>query len=81
MYTIYTMKNGDNKMKITKCELYNYNTKLVEKTDTIEKMNEFIQNDGSNYELMNIGSFDDKNFVDIRIDFYSGLALFITVEK
>ena len=68
-------------MKITKCELYNYNTKLVEKTDTIEKMNEFIQNDGSDYELMNIGSFDDKNFVDIRIDFYSGLALFITVEK
>ena len=68
-------------MKITKCELYNYNTKLVEKTDTIEKMNEFIQNDGSNYELMNISSFDDKNFVDIRIDFYSGLVLFITVEK
>lgn len=68
-------------MKITKCELYNYNTKLIEKTDTIEKMNEFIQNDGSNYELMNISSFDDKNFVDIRIDFYSGLVLFITVEK
>ena len=68
-------------MKITKCELYNYNTKLVEKTDTIEKMNEFIQNDGSDYEFMNISSFDDKNFVDIRIDFYSGLALFITVEK
>lgn len=68
-------------MKITKCELYNYNTKLVEKTDTIEKMNEFIQNDGSEYELMNISSFDDKNFIDIRIDFYSGLVLFITVEK
>ena len=68
-------------MKITKCELYNYNTKLIEKTDTIEKMNEFIQNDGSNYELMNISSFDDKNFVNIRIDFYSGLVLFITVEK
>ena len=68
-------------MKITKCELYNYNTKLVEKTDTIEKMNEFIQNDGSDYEFMNISSFDDKNFVDIRIDFYSGLALFITIEK
>ena len=68
-------------MKITKCELYNYNTKLIEKTDTIEKMNEFIQNDGSDYELMNISSFDDKNFVNIRIDFYSGLVLFITVEK
>ena len=25
-------------MKITKCELYNYNTKLVEKTDIIEKI-------------------------------------------
>ena len=50
-------------MKITKCELYNYNTKLIEKTDTIEKMNEFIQNDGSNYELMNISSFDDKNLL------------------
>lgn len=68
-------------MKIGKCELYNYNTKIVEKTDTIEKMNEFIQNDGSEYEVMNIGSFDDKNFIDIRIDFYSGLALFITIEK
>lgn len=68
-------------MKITKCELYNYNTKLVEKTDTIEKMNEFIQNDGSEYEVMNISSFDDKNFVDIRIDFYSGLTLFVTIEK
>lgn len=68
-------------MKITKCELYKYNMDLLEKTNTIEEMNEFIRNDGSEYEVMNIDSFSYKNSMDIRIDFETGLTLFITIEK
>ena len=68
-------------MKITKCELYAYNMDLLEKTNTIEEMNEFIRNDGSEYEVMNIDSFSYKNSMDIRIDFETGLTLFITIEK
>ena len=68
-------------MKITKCELYKYNIDLLQKTNSIEEMNEFIRNDGSEYEVINIDSFGYKNSMDIRIDFESGLTLFITVEK
>ena len=68
-------------MKITKCELYKYNMDLLEKTNTIEEMNEFIRNDGSEYEVMNIDSFSYKNSMDIRIDFETDLTLFITIEK
>ena len=68
-------------MKITKCELYEYNMDLLEKTNTIEEMNEFIRKDGSEYEVMNIDSFSYKNSMDIRIDFETGLTLFITIKK
>ena len=68
-------------MKVTKCELYKYNMDLLEKTNTIEEMNDYIQNDGSDYNFMNIDSYNYKNCMDIRIDFESGSTLFITIEK
>ena len=68
-------------MKIAKCEIYKHNRKLLKKTNTINEISNFIENDGSEYEVINIDSFDYKNCMDIRINFENGLTLFITIEK
>ena len=60
-----------------KCRLYDYKGKEIYKTDTVEKMNKFIQNDGAEYNIMNIDNYEN----DIRIDFESGSQLFLITEK
>ena len=60
-----------------KCILYDYEGNIVYKTDNVEKMNDFLQNDGSDYDVMSIINF--KN--NIRIDFKSGLQLFLITEN
>ena len=60
-----------------KCRLYDYKGKEIYKTDTVEKMNKFIQNDGADYNIMNIENYEN----DIRIDFESGSQLFLIAEK
>ena len=67
-------------MKITECQLY-HNMKLLNKTNNIKEMNYFIQNDGSDYNITNIKSFEYKGSFDIRIDFETGSQLFLTIEK
>ena len=60
-----------------KCRLYDYKGKEIYKTDTVEKMNKFMQNDGAEYSIMNIDNYEN----DIRIDFESGSQLFLITEK
>ena len=67
-------------MKIIRCGMYNYQG-MIKETNDIEEINEFIKNDGSDYTLENISSYEYKHSLDIRIDFEHGLSLFLTVEK
>ena len=60
-----------------KYRLYDYKGKEIYKTGTVEKMNKFIQNDGADYNIMNIENYEN----DIRIDFESGSQLFLIAEK
>lgn len=60
-----------------KCRLYDYKGNIIYKTNTIEEMNKFIQNDGAEYNIMNIDNYEN----DIRIDFESGSQLFLIAEK
>ena len=60
-----------------KCRLYDYKGKEIYKTGTVEKMNKFIQNNGADYNIMNIENYEN----DIRIDFESGSQLFLIAEK
>lgn len=60
-----------------KCRLYDYKGKEIYKTDTVEKMNKFMQNDGADYNIMNIENYEN----DIRIDFESGSQLFLIAEN
>ena len=59
------------------CTLYNYKGIVIYKTDSVEKMNDFIKNDGADYNIINIMNYED----DIRIDFESGSQLFLIVTK
>jgi hypothetical protein len=60
------------------CTLYNYKGTVIYKTDTVEKMNDFMKEDGANYNIINIMNFEN----DYRIDFESGSQLFlITTEN
>ena len=59
------------------CTLYDYKGNIIYKTNTVEKMNDFLQNDGANYNIINIMNFEN----DIRIDFESGSQLFLITEK
>ena len=59
------------------CTLYDYKGNVIYKTNTVEKMNDFLQNDGANYNIINIMNFES----DIRIDFESGSQLFLIMEK
>lgn len=67
-------------MKVTNFNLHN-TKKMILSTDTIEKMNDFILNDGSDYNLIGIDTFEYKNKLDIRMTFEHGLLLFMTIEK
>ena len=60
-----------------KCILYDYKDNMIYKTNSVKEMNDFIQNDGSEYNIINIENFEN----DIRIDFESGLQLFLITEK
>ena len=60
-----------------KCRLYDYKGTKIYETNTVEKMNEFMQNDGAEYNIMNIDNYEN----DIRIDFESGSQLFLITEK
>lgn len=55
------------------CTLYNYKGTVICKTDSVEKMNDFIKNDGADYNIINIMNYEN----DIRIDFESGSQLFL----
>ena len=56
------------------CTLYNYKGTVIYKTDSVEKMNDFMMNkDGADYNIINIMNFEN----DIRIDFESGSQLFL----
>ena len=52
--------------------LYNYNGKKLCETKNIKEMNDFIQNDGADYNIINMDSYEN----DIRIYFESGSQLF-----
>ena len=60
-----------------KCILYNHKDTVIYKTDTVEKMNDFIKEDGANYNIINITNFEN----DLRIDFESGSHLFLITTK
>ena len=57
--------------------LYNYNGKKLIETNTMKEMNDFIQNDGADYNIISFDSYEN----DIRIDFESGSQLFIIAEN
>ena len=59
------------------CTLYDYKGTIIYKTNSVEKMNDFLQNDGADYNMINIMNFEN----DIRIDFESGSQLFLITEK
>ena len=59
------------------CTLYDYKDTIIYKTDSVEKMNNFMKDDGANYNIINIMNFEN----DIRIDFESGSQLFLITEK
>jgi len=60
------------------CTLYDYKGAIIYKTNSVEKMNDFMKDDDANYNIINIMNFEN----DIRIDFESGSQLFlITIEN
>ena len=59
------------------CTLYDYKGTVIYKIDSVEKINDFMKDDGANYNIINIMNFEN----DIRIDFESGSQLFLITEK
>ena len=60
-----------------KYRLYDYKGNTIYKTDNVKEINDFIQNDGAEYNIINIDNYEN----DIRIDFESGSQLFLIGDK
>lgn len=51
------------------CTLYDYKGKVIYKTNTVENMNNFLQNDDANYNIINIIDIENNVFIDFGSEF------------
>ena len=51
------------------CTLYDYKGNVIYKTNTVEKMNDFLQNNGANYNIINIIDIENDIFIDFGSEF------------